>query len=102
MNQSQKTKRNIRQSKLYKLFKHKLNVQQKGTDPIIKNKLKNDCQLHHRQITATEDDYQNFANEDEFVLLNKTTHQFLHWLYPYWKNDPDVLARLCSELQKWH
>ena len=102
MNQLQKTKRNIRQSKVYKLFKHKLNVLQKGIDPILQNKLKNDCQLHHREITATEDDYQNFSKEDDFVLLNKTTHKFLHWLYPFWKSDPSIIQRLISELEKLH
>ena len=39
MNDSQKKKRNFRQSKKWRDFRHKKNVEQKGIDPITKKKL---------------------------------------------------------------
>ena len=100
MNESQKKKRNFRSSKKWKLFRHKKNVEQKGLDPITKKKLCKGCNLHHRNLS--EDDYENLDNEDDFVMLNKQTHDSLHWLYRYWKKDPEILDRIKAELETWH
>lgn len=100
MNENQKKKRNFRSSKKWKLFRHKKNVEQKGLDPITKKKLCKGCNLHHRNLS--EDDYENLENENDFVMLNKQTHDSLHWLYRYWKNDPEILDRIEAELKTWH
>lgn len=100
MNESQKKKRNFRSSKKWKLFRHKKNVEQHGLDPITKKKLCKGCNLHHRNLS--EDDYENLDNEDDFVMLNKQTHDSLHWLYRYWKKDPEILDRIKAELETWH
>lgn len=100
MNNSQKKKRNFRASKKWKEFRHKINVKQKGIDPITKKKLIKGCNLHHRNLSA--DEYENIDNEDDFVMLNHATHEALHWIFRYWKNDPEILDRIEAELKTWH
>lgn len=100
MNESQKKKRNFRASKKWKDFRHKKNVEQKGIDPVTKKKLRKGCNLHHRNLK--EEDYENITNEEDFVLLNKATHDFLHEIYRYYKDDPTILDRIKEELDKWH
>lgn len=75
---------------------------QKGIDPITKHKLYKGWNLHHRHVTADTDEYQDISNEEHYVCLNKQTHEFLHWLYRYWKNDPEILKRLEIELETWY
>lgn len=100
MNNSQKKKRNFRASKKWREFRHKMNVKQKGIDPITRKKLIKSCNLHHRNLSA--EDYENLENESDFVLLNKQTHDTLHWIYRYWKTDPEILDRIEAELKAWH
>ena len=102
MNNKQKAKRSFRASKAWKLFRHKMNVKQKGIDPITLHKLIKGCNLHHRHITANEEEYKNMENEDEYIMLNKKTHDCLHWIFIYWKKDPTILDRIDDELKKWH
>lgn len=100
MNNSQKKKRNFRASKKWKEFRHKIYIKQKGIDPITRKKLIKGCNLHHRNLS--EDEYENITDDNDFVMLNKQTHEFCHWLHKYWKNDPDILGRIEEELNKWH
>lgn len=100
MNDSQKKKRNFRQSKKWRDFRHKKNVEQKGIDPITKKKLCKGANLHHRNLNT--DEYENIENTDDFVMLNHATHECLHWIYRYYKNDPEILTRIKEELDKWH
>ena len=102
MNKVQKAKRNFRASKIWKAFRHKKNVEQKGIDPITKKKLYKGCNLHHRHVTADTDEYQDISNPDHYIMLNKQTHEFLHWLYRYWKDDPDIIDRIIEEMEKWY
>ena len=75
---------------------------QKGIDPITKHKLYKGWNLHHRHVSADTDEYQDISNEEHYICLNKQTHEFLHWLYRYWKNDPEILKRLEIELKQWY
>lgn len=100
MNESQRKKRSFRQSQKWKSFRHQKNVEQRGIDPITLRKLQKGANLHHRNLQESE--YENLSNEEDFVLLNINTHKFLHWVYTYWKSDPDILVRIENELSKWH
>lgn len=102
MSKLQKAKRSFRASKAWKLFRHKINVKQKGIDPITGAKLVKGCNLHHRHVTAGEDDYKDMSNEDDFVMLGSMCHKMLHFLYTYWKKDPLILDRIEEELKRWH
>lgn len=98
----QKAKRSFRSSKKWKEFRHKIYIKQDGVDPITQKKLYKGCNLHHRFVTASEEEYSDISNEDDFVMLNKSTHQILHDIYRYWKNDPLILDRIEEELKLWH
>ena len=100
MNESQKKKRNFRQSKRWKDFRHKKNVEQKGYDPITKKKICKGATLHHRNLN--ENEYDNIDNEEDFVLLNHATHESLHWIFRYYEKDPSIIDRIKEELDKWH
>lgn len=101
MSKLQKAKRSFRQSKQWKDFRHKMNVAQKGIDPITKKKLCKGCNLHHRHVTSNEEEYTDISNENDFVMLNRMTHKILHEIYRYWKNDRDILNRIENELETW-
>ena len=91
MNNTQKMKRDFRKSKIWKALRHKKNVEQNGIDPITKKKLLKYCNLHH--LDLDEKNYTHLDNEDNFVLLNKQTHECLHFLYRYYCKDKDILER---------
>jgi hypothetical protein len=102
MSKLQKSKRNFRNSKAWKEFRHKMNVLQHGIDPITGAKLAKGCNLHHRHISAGEDDYKDMSNEDDFVMLGSMCHKMLHFLYIYWKKDPSIMDRIEEEFSKWY
>ena len=103
MNKAQKSKRNFRNSKAWKEFRHKMNVLQHGIDPITGAKLTKGSNLHHRHISAGEDDYKDMSNEDDFVLLNSMTHKMLHWTFTYYKKfGREFLDRIEEELKRWY
>lgn len=100
MNESQRKKRNFRASKIWKCFRHQKHVEQNGIDPITLKKLRKGCNLHHRNLS--EEDYEDISHPEDFVMLNKATHDFCHEIYRYYKNDPGILDRIKEELDKWH
>lgn len=103
MNKIQKSKRNFRNSKAWKEFRHRMNAKQHGIDLITGAKLIKGCNLHHRHITAGEDDYKDISNEDDFVMLNSMTHKMLHWAHTYYKKfGREFLDRIEEELKRWY
>ena len=102
MNETQKAKRNFRSSKIWKLFRKQKMNEQKGIDPITKKKLCKGFNVHHRHVTADTDEYQDISNPEHYVCLNHMTHECLHWIHRYWKNDPDILLRIEEELKTWY
>lgn len=103
MNKLQKSKRNFRNSKAWRTFRHEMNIKQKGIDPITGAKLVKGCNLHHRHISAGEEDYKDMSNVDDFVMLNSMTHKMLHWTFTYYKKfGREFLNRIEEELNKWY
>lgn len=103
MSKLQKAKRSFRSSKAWKAFRHKKYTDQKGIDPITCSKLGKGCNLHHRNISANEEEYTDISNEDDFVMLQSTTHKFLHWGYTYYKKyGREFLDRIEEEWSKWY
>lgn len=98
MNDLQKKKRNFRASKIWKAFRHKINVMQKGLDYITHKKLLKGANLHHMNLDASK--YEDLSNEDQFIFLNKSTHTWVHEIYRYYRTDPEVLDRLKEVLDK--
>lgn len=102
MNKNQKEKRNFRASKVWKAFRKQKMNEQKSIDPITKKKLRKFWNLHHRHVSADTDEYQDISNPEHYVCLNSATHDALHWLYRYWKDDPEIIDRIVKELETWY
>ena len=102
MSKLQKAKRSFQASKAWKDFRHKLNIKQKGIDPITGKKLYKGANCHHRHVSANEEEYGDLSDENDYIMINKSTHQMLHEIYRYWETDPTKLYRIEEELQKWH
>ena len=99
----QKEKRNWRNSKEWKAFRQRMNAKQNGFDPITGRKLSKTANLHHRHVTADEEEYKDISNEDDYVMLNLMTHKVLHWCYVYYKKyGREFLDRIEKELNKWY
>lgn len=103
MSKLQKAKRSFRSSKAWKEFRHKIYTKQKGIDPITGSKLGKGCNLHHRNITADEEEYTDMSNEEAFVMLSSMTHKMLHWGYTYYKKyGRDFLDKIEEEWNSWY
>lgn len=92
MNDIQKLKKRVRNSKAWRTLRHDKNVEQKGVDPITLKKLTKTANLHHMNMDISE--YSNLENTEDFVMLNKMTHDTIHFCYKYQMEDDGFLDRL--------
>lgn len=97
-NEIQKFKKKVRNSKAWKTLRHEKNVEQKGLDPITGSKLTKLANLHH--MCLIESEYNNLTNKDNFVLLNRQTHETIHILYKWYCKDRKVISRILELLEK--
>lgn len=98
MSENQKKKTKFRASRKWKDFRHKMNVKQKGLDPITNSKLRKGANLHHCDLN--EDHYEDLSNEDNFIFVNHNTHQWIHEIYRYFVKDEEIIERLKNVLIK--
>ena len=98
LNEQQKIKRNLRNTKAWKKLRHDKNVEQGGIDPITCGKLTKTANLHHMDLFF--ENYTKIEDHDKFVLLNKLTHDFVHWIYKYYVKDKSVIERIVKILDK--
>ena len=98
LSESQKGKKRLRSSKKWLTLRHLINVEQNGIDPITQKKLTRQCNLHH--LNLREEDYDKLDNHEHFVMLNKQTHECVHFLYKYYCKDKGVIERLRVILDK--
>lgn len=92
MNKAQQSKRNFRNSKIWKLFRKKKMNDQKGLCFLSGRKLTGRWNLHHRLHSTkyAEEQYTDITNEENFICLNKTQHDLIHELvYGYTKYGRD-------------
>lgn len=100
MTESEKMKRKFRASKAWKDFRHSINVEQKGVDPITGCKLSKSFNCHHR--IQDKEQYTNIEDKSHYVGLNKETHDVVHFILRYVKKYGDlrVLDNLYEEIRK--
>ena len=96
MNEAQKKKRNFRKRKAWKDFKAKKKKECGGLDLITLHKLGRRWELHHEDLR--EENYEIL--NDNFLPCNNQTHEFIHWLWRYYENDPGILDRIKWEMEK--
>ena len=94
MTQNQKSK--FRASSPWKAFRKKVRDYYDNTDPITKKKLYKGFNVHH--LDLNEKHYTDISDITHFIPLNKKTHDNIHWLYDYWKNDPEIINRIMEVL----
>ena len=69
-----------------------------GIDLITNSKLIPGCSLHHKDLRI--ENYKNVSDPARFIFLNHATHDFIHWLYVYYKDDPEILERIRMLLEE--
>lgn len=90
-------KAKFRQTKIWKVFRKKIFDKQNGLDIITGKKLYKGWHLHHIDLNI--DNYDKLI-EDNFIAINKSTHEVIHTLFRYYKNDKDILNRIERILEK--
>lgn len=93
-------KAKFRSSKVWKDFRKEMMVKQKSLDPVTGSKLISGCNLHHRLLDLNMDEYKDLSNPENFVIVNKQTHEVIHYLLRYIKRDGwAFVERLEAELK---
>lgn len=91
------SKKDFRQSKAWKDFRTVITRAFGGKDFITNRKLLKGYQVHH--LDLREENYTNL-DEKRLMPLNRKTHDFIHWLYTYWRKDKNIIARIVTVLEK--
>ena len=90
-------KAKFRASKEWREFRKRIFDKQNGKDIITGKKLYRGYNVHHLDMSA--DNYDKLI-EENFIAVNKNTHEALHFLFRYYKNDKDILNRIKQVLEK--
>ena len=90
-------KAKFRQSKAWKEFRKRIFDKQDGKDIITGKKLYRGYNVHHLDMSA--ENYDQLM-EENFIAVNKTTHETIHALFRYYKNDKGILNRIKQVLDK--
>ena len=88
---NQKEKARARNTKAWSQLKEIVVKRYFGVDPVTKAPLRRGWNLHHCDMRK---EFYNDFNPDKFLPLNNRTHEFIHWLYDYWRNDKGIMDRL--------
>lgn len=70
-------------------------------DPVTLKPLGLRFNLHHMRCEKKFKEkmyYEDISDKNNFLALNSETHKIVHYLYTYYKKDPEVLKRLESIL----
>ena len=95
-----KDKRSFRASSKWKEFRKRKHDIQGGKDWITLKPLTKCFHCHHGNLNA--DEYSNLEDEGNFIALNKSTHEMLHWCLRYIKayHSLEVMDRLYAEAKR--
>ena len=95
-----KEKAKFRATAHWKDFRKWKYNEQGGLDPITGSKLPRLCHLHHKNLNK--EDYTDISNEDNFILLQPSTHKVIHWGLVQIKktHSMEILDRLYRELAR--
>ena len=88
-------KAKFRQSKEWKEFRKRIFNKQDGKDIITGKKLYKGYNVHHLDMSA--ENYDQLI-EENFIAVNKQTHEALHFLFRYYQKDHTILDRLKTVL----
>ena len=89
-------KKAFRKTKAWREFSKELKAERK-VDALTHAKLRKGSLCHHLDLNPDNYDKLDPAN---FECLNMKSHDVIHFLYNYYKKDPEVLNRLKDILHK--
>lgn len=95
---SQSWKTKFRSSNEWKKWRHQVYVKDGGIDFITGKKLISGCNCHHEDLR--EENYKKLEDTNRFRMLNKLTHKMIHWLFPYWLKDKEIISRITKVLEE--
>ena len=90
-------KAKLRATKEWKAFRLKIAEKQDKKDFITGKPLRKGYNVHHLDMSA--ENYDKLIDEN-FIALNKQTHDALHFLFRYYQNDKDILEKFKKVLDK--
>ena len=90
-------KAKFRQTKEWREFRKRIFDKQEGKDVITGKKLYKGYNVHHCDMSP--ENYDKLI-EENFIAVNKSTHEVIHALFRYYKNDKDILNRIKQVLDK--
>ena len=90
-------KAKFRKTKEWREFRKRIFDKQEGKDVITGKKLYKCYNVHHLDMSP--ENYDSLT-EENFIAVNKATHEALHFLFRYYKNDKDILNRIKQVLEK--
>ena len=87
-------KNKFRQTKAWKEFRSEMKEYCRNVDYITQSKLLRGANLHHKVLLKSSKNvervmqhYTDITDKDNFVFLNKTTHDTVHFLFRYYIKD---------------
>ena len=90
-------KAKFRATKVWKEFRKRIFNKQDGKDIITGKKLYRGYNVHHLDMSA--ENYDQLI-EENFIAVNKQTHETIHTLFRYYRDDKDILNRIKQVLDK--
>lgn len=99
---NQKAKQKFRASKRWKEFRDRVRHEQIN-DPVTGAKLTRMAQLHHKDLN--EEHYEDLSVRDNFVFLNRKTHDTVHFLFSkahpkQWRKRILALIKILKQMEK--
>lgn len=92
-------KSKVRASKAWKELREVIREKQNNKDFLTEKRLaKKTAAVHHMDLDSA--NYGDFSDLSHFLFLNSKSHEFLHWAYEEYKNDPAFLDRVKYALDK--
>jgi hypothetical protein len=100
LSKNAKAKAKFRATEQWKSFRKWKYDDQGGLDPVTGSKLPRMAHLHHKNLNAEE--YDDISNEDNFILLQPTTHKAIHWGLTQIKkrHSMEIIDRYVAELKR--
>lgn len=90
-------KAKFRQTREWREFRKIIFDKQDGKDIITGKKLYSGYNVHHLDMSA--ENYDKLI-EENFIAINKQTHEALHFLFRYYQKDHTILDRLKTVLDR--
>lgn len=94
----QKVKTKFRGSSTWKDFRKKMKEVYSGKDALTGFPLRKGWNLHHMDLDP--ENYTDISNLDNFIPLNKASHEVIHFCFRYYQKDQNFLTNLEKLLKR--